>query len=830
MDKTTPAKILLIEDTQTIIEMVRTLLSDAGYKVFIATHGEMGIEIATRVLPDLILLDILMPGIDGYETCRRLKAHDHLKEIPVCFMSAVVEPFDKVKAFELGAVDYITKPIETAELLARIKTHIAIHRLQQELQHLNQTLEAQVNQRTAELQREIAEKHKTEQILRESENNLLAIYENTSDLILSIDPTYRVITINSAGKTLFKRLMNITVEPGTPLPEILPAPFASDWERNIHRALAGEHFTTEWRVTDNHQTYYLEIALNPIRNEDTIAGVSVFGRDITQQKRIEHQLTQQEQAIRRIITETANLTGENYFKKMTCVLNDLIQADYTFVGITTGKNVIETIALCHQGQIQDNIQYQLEGTPCQEVVTQTTCVYSHDVTCLFPQDVLLQQKGIEAYVGTPVFSKKREPLGILVALFTSPIEETGFITSLFELFAAHIGSEIERTRVERALRASELRYRQMFETNQAVKLIIDPVDGRIVEANQAAQEFYGYDLPTLTSMTIMEINQLPEAEVKAELKRATTKSQLNLHSQHKLASGEIREVEVYSGPVEIDGRTLLYSIVHDITDRKQAEQALQEYQEHLEDMIIQRTAELQQANEEKSELMSIVAHDLKNPLTAIATSVEVIALLISPDENSKLGKLFQTIDRMVKRMSLIINKLEKNQIESARLVAQQKPFVLTTIIERLISNYQLTCNRKQIQIHHINDTPCEIIADEQICTQIFDNLISNAIKFSPPGRNITIWSTELPDHIRIRIKDEGQGLTEADKAKLFQKFQKLSAKPTAGEPSTGLGLSIVKKLVEELHGKVWAESEGKDKGATFIVELPKYPHPPQYPN
>jgi response regulator receiver sensor signal transduction histidine kinase (EC 2.7.3.-) len=111
--------------------------------------------------------------------------------------------------------------------------------------------------------------------------------------------------------------------------------------------------------------------------------------------------------------------------------------------------------------------------------------------------------------------------------------------------------------------------------------------------------------------------------------------------------------------------------------------------------------------------------------------------------------------------------------------------------------------------------------------EVIDNLISNAIKYSPQGTNITVRVQHSKDDdadgapsVLISVRDEGQGLTEEDMKKLFGKFQRLSARPTAGESSTGLGLSIVKQLVELHGGKVWAESEGKNKGSIFRIELP----------
>lgn len=130
----------------------------------------------------------------------------------------------------------------------------------------------------------------------------------------------------------------------------------------------------------------------------------------------------------------------------------------------------------------------------------------------------------------------------------------------------------ERNQAVVNLQQNEIRYRQIFETNQAVKLIIEPTDGRIVEANQAAVRFYGYDYPTLTRMRIMDINTLTEAEVRQEMEQAQREERLFFNFRHRLASGEIRDVEVYSGPINTPQGELLYSIIQDVTRRYQAEE------------------------------------------------------------------------------------------------------------------------------------------------------------------------------------------------------------------------------------------------------------------
>jgi signal transduction histidine kinase len=122
--------ILIVDDTPTNLKVLFTLLNQSGFKVSIAKSGESALEKVKEVLPDLILLDVMMPGIDGFETCRRLKADPRTKDIPVIFMTVLSEVVDKVKGLNLGAVDYITKPIEQDEVLARINVHLELRKAQ----------------------------------------------------------------------------------------------------------------------------------------------------------------------------------------------------------------------------------------------------------------------------------------------------------------------------------------------------------------------------------------------------------------------------------------------------------------------------------------------------------------------------------------------------------------------------------------------------------------------------------------------------------------------------------------------------------------------------
>jgi len=149
-DVSPKATVLVIDDTADNLTLVSALLGGT-YTVRLANNGERALAMATSDPPNLILLDIMMPGMDGYEVCRRLKADPRTRDIPVIFLTAKVETVDEEQGFALGAVDYITKPISPPIVLARVKTHIALKALADALRHKNEYLEREVEQRTLEI-------------------------------------------------------------------------------------------------------------------------------------------------------------------------------------------------------------------------------------------------------------------------------------------------------------------------------------------------------------------------------------------------------------------------------------------------------------------------------------------------------------------------------------------------------------------------------------------------------------------------------------------------------------------------------------------------------
>jgi signal transduction histidine kinase len=237
--------------------------------------------------------------------------------------------------------------------------------------------------------------------------------------------------------------------------------------------------------------------------------------------------------------------------------------------------------------------------------------------------------------------------------------------------------------------------------------------------------------------------------------------------------------------------------------------------------IAQLNKHLVELDNEKNEMLGVVAHDLKNPLSGIRMLAKVMF-----DESDSLSssdaREFSTdiMNSAARMFELITNLLDINAIERGAVKVYICEFDFVIIAKALKDNYMQRATAKNITLHFEADADTPFtFADQNATIQVLDNILSNAIKYSPPGKNVWVRCSKSGSKVRCEIKDEGPGLTDDDKSKLFGKFARLSAQPTAGEHSTGLGLSIVKKMAETMNGTVWCESEF-GHGASFILELP----------
>lgn len=236
----------------------------------------------------------------------------------------------------------------------------------------------------------------------------------------------------------------------------------------------------------------------------------------------------------------------------------------------------------------------------------------------------------------------------------------------------------------------------------------------------------------------------------------------------------------------------------------------------------ENNALMKQLIEEKNEFLGIAAHDLKNPLASIIMTISMMQRYNEKLDTRSLANYLQRIEITAERMlKTITDLLNINEIESGQVRLHLESVNINELAADAAQHYQIIAQRKEIRfIPDFPDADAVVKADKERLWEVMENLLSNAIKFSPSQKHVWLRIRDNGTTVRFEVQDEGPGLSEKDKAKLFQKFARLSAKPTGGEHSTGLGLSIVKKMVEAMDGEVWCESE-IGKGATFIIELQK---------
>ena len=271
-------------------------------------------------------------------------------------------------------------------------------------------------------------------------------------------------------------------------------------------------------------------------------------------------------------------------------------------------------------------------------------------------------------------------------------------------------------------------------------------------------------------------------------------------NQDKLASKVIKELIEYKAKDkdnEIESRLLKNLVIeYSLAERK-----------------------LIELNELKNKFLGIAAHDLRSPLTSILGFSDILIDEEVGTITEEQKEFLEIINKTGKEMLTLINDLlDVSAIKSGKLELSLKPASLKKILEDRIRIYRIVAKSKEITLNESLSEIPEVLIDSNRIVQVIDNLISNAVKFSPSNSNIYIILGQKDNMIKVSVKDEGPGISEEDQTKLFGEFQKLSAQPTGGEKSTGLGLSIVKKIIQSHNGTIEVKSK-VSHGSTFSFSI-----------
>ena len=230
---------------------------------------------------------------------------------------------------------------------------------------------------------------------------------------------------------------------------------------------------------------------------------------------------------------------------------------------------------------------------------------------------------------------------------------------------------------------------------------------------------------------------------------------------------------------------------------------------------------LKQIAEDRDEMLGILTHDLKNHLGGIHLSAGLLRDRAAVLEDPKLRLMVENISASTSQMLSFVKEFLANASADYGMNLKIEEVDLLKAISHTLQQYAEPAKRKQLTL--VTQLPANaalVLADAAALNQVLDNLVSNAVKFSPPEKSIFITVRFTVNHVECEVRDQGPGLTPEDRPRLFARYGRLSARPTGGEPSTGLGLSIVKKLLHAMRGHIACE-DTQGEGGAFIFSLPR---------
>ncbi|HEY9609884.1 response regulator [Allocoleopsis sp.] len=465
-NSTQKEEILVVDDTSANLKLISDFLGESGFKVRIAKSGIQALKLLERASPDLILLDIMMPEMDGFETCRRLKSWEKTKDIPVIFMTAIADfanPENKVKGLTLGAVDYITKPIQLEEILARVKIHLHLRSLTKQLQEQNAILQEEIRNKEA------AAKHRqqAEAKLIASEAKLATAQRVAHVGNWEFDALTKELTWSEELFRIFG------LDPSQPEPtykqniqQIYPDDRAL-WQKKVRRALQqGQSYNFDFRIVrPNGQVRHIEGRGEGIVNEQGQV-IKLFGTalDITDRKQAEMLLAGQNHILELIasdvplseILDTLARFVEQQSGKMRCSFLLLDPEERLRFGAAPSlpqsyNHAIDGVAIGPEVGSCGTAAYSKATVIVSDIATDPLWASGRDLALSY---------GLRACWSTPILSAQGTVLGTFAGYYDQPQRPTQLDQDLIAqtLYLAKIA--IERERSQQELRQSEARERE----------------------------------------------------------------------------------------------------------------------------------------------------------------------------------------------------------------------------------------------------------------------------------------------------------------------------------------------------------------------------------
>jgi PAS domain S-box-containing protein len=386
-----------------------------------------------------------------------------------------------------------------------------------------------------------------------------------------------------------------------------------------------------------------------------------------------------------------------------------------------------------------------------------------------------------------------------------------------EELIATIRALLRMREAEEARRETEQRYELLFESSSLPTWICDLDSFEFLAVNQAALSHYEYSREEFLAMSMKDIwPVIDDPRIGDHFSEALGALPNASESRLRKKSGTTIEVEVIWNELLFQGRRAALVLANDITDRKRAEVE----REQLLDKEQKAREEAEAANRAKDEFLATVSHELRAPLNAMLGWAQILRSTRVDDKT--LAHAIEIIERSARTQSrLIEDLLDTARIVSGKLRLDIQPVDLTSLIENAVDVLRPASAAKQIEIQLKLNAGREVITgDPDRLQQVVWNLLSNAIKFTDKGGSAEVRLERADPHVRITVSDSGRGISPEYLPFIFDRFHQADSSSTRRSTGLGLGLSLVRHLVELHGGTVYAKSPGEGKGASFIIDLP----------
>ncbi len=627
--------ILVVDDTPTNVHLLERVLKKEGFEVRTAAHGEAALHAVGNALPDLILLDINMPGIDGFEVCRRLKEKTETRNIPVILMSAMADTASRLKAFDVGSVDFIANSFSMEEMLLRVKTHLALRRTQIGLEEANRKLEAahlQLEHLNAELENRVAsrtrELEEANQALRESERKFRELAEMLPQTVFEAAPDGKLTFVNHQALKMFGFTME-DYRRGLHALHIIAEedrPRAKEGVRKVMAGLeaTGQEFTA---VKKTGERFPVDVFCTPMMRGDSVVGVRGIIIDATERKR-----TEAVQAARvRLGARALDHSVPALLRALLDEVESITRSRFGFLCMISGGDLFVEKHVWSTRAAEEVSKFRTPGvgypTECCGVCVK--CVKTRAPVILNGEEALgdsmsppIGEHVVTRVLAIPICREKEvvAVLGVCNRDTDYDQRDVGTVTFLADM----AWDIVVRRQAEEEAWESEARFRALVENASDGVAVFQ--DGVFKFANAA--------VTALTGFALDELMRMPFIEIVAKKDRETVTSRHNARLAGKAPphayeieilpkNGPPLSVELSAAALRFGGRPATMAIFRDITERRKAEAELRKSQQFLS-AIVENEPECVKVVDKEGALLDM------NPAG--------LAMIRAPDKTSVVGR------------------------------------------------------------------------------------------------------------------------------------------------------------------------------------------------